>query len=433
MKGRNFEPPESNCTSNVIANSKFVDVKNLYKDETIQIQDDLIIEGYVISSDISGNFFSVLHFQDKLNNPTEGFQIEIDFRDSYLFYPLGSKISIKLKGLYVGKSNEVYKIGGAFTSFGNVSVGRLPAAKVNQHIFIDCENGALLEPTIVEISDLKNLPNNTLVQLKDVQFIKEEIGLPYAIETEETERTIIDCSGAEMVVLNSGYSDFHNEAIPSENGLITGVLVRDKSNYQLIFRSLDDLKLNQTRCTGLENEFTSEQIFISEIADPDNNSEARFVELYNSNSKTISLNGWHLNRFTNENLEIGSTIDLSNYEILAESTLVIAANEEEFINVYGFIPDMVAGNNSPADSNGDDNFQMVDPFGKVIDAFGIIGEDGSNTNHEFEDGRALRKSNISIANPVFDANEWEIYNDSGGSGTTNQPQLAPDDFTAGIR
>ena len=43
--------------------------------------------------------------------------------------------------------------------------------------------------------------------------------------------------------------------------------------------------------------------------------------------------------------------------------------------------------NSAANSNGDDNIALVDPFGNLIDLFGVIGEDGSGTSHEFEDGR----------------------------------------------
>jgi len=135
VKNRTFEPLQSNCTETLTANATYAEVKNLYVDQTLQIQDDFIIEGYVISSDEAGNFFSTLYLQDRAVNPTEGFQIEIDLRDSHLFYSVGSKIYIKLKGLYLGRSKGVFKLGATFTSFGNVSVGRLPASVVDQYIF----------------------------------------------------------------------------------------------------------------------------------------------------------------------------------------------------------------------------------------------------------------------------------------------------------
>ncbi len=76
--------------------------------------------------------------------------------------------------------------------------------------------------------------------------------------------------------------------------------------------------------------------------------------------------------------------------------------------------------------------QLVDPFGTVIDSFGIVGEDGSGTNHEFEDGRAVRKPEIVIANSTYTFGEWTIFNDTGAEGTKNLPQNAPEDFTPGV-
>jgi len=433
VKNRDFDAPKSSCAENLVANTTYAEVKNLYVDGTIQIQEDLIIEGSVVSSDRAGNFFSVLHFQDKPSNPEGGFQIEIDLRDSHLFYPVGSKIFIRLKGLYLGQSKDVFKIGGTFTSFGNISVGRLPSAVVGNHIFISCDGASTIEPKNLGIYDLEERFTNTLVRLQDIQILEEEIGLPFAREREETERTMVDCSGNEIILLNSGFSDFQSEVLSDGRGSITGVLLREKNNYRLAIRDLEDLNLDKGRCDESIDEFTSENVFISELADPENNTGARFVELFNSSSDAINLNGWKFLRYTNDNVEIGSTIDLSEYEILAESTLVIAANAEEFNAVYGLVPDVDTGNNSPADSNGDDNFQLVDPFGKVIDAFGVVGEDGSGTNHEFEDGRAVRNPAISIGNALYDFTEWTIFNDSGGSGTIEQPQNAPDDFDPGER
>jgi len=85
--------------------------------------------------------------------------------------------------------------------------------------------------------------------------------------------------------------------------------------------------------------------------------------------------------------------------------MVISPNAEEFEVVYGFPPDLEVGGNSPADSNGDDNLELVDPFGKRVDVFGVIGEDGSGTNHEFRNGRALRNSTVNEGNPVYTFSE----------------------------
>ncbi|WP_422083122.1 DUF5689 domain-containing protein [Ulvibacterium sp.] len=433
VKDQNFDPPKSTCSSGLTANATYAQVKNLYEDETIQILEDWVIEGYVISSDKAGNFFSVLHFQDSPTNPTEGLQIEIDLRDSHVFYPVGSKIFIKLKGLYLGKSREVFKLGGTFIAFGNVSVGRLPAAVVGNHVFVSCDEVVEPEPTLVTADAISGNMVNTLVTFENVEFLEDELGQPFAMEREETERTLTTCNDNEFVVLNSGFSDFQAEILPEGNGSITGVLIKDKDDFQLVIRDLNDIDFSQLRCKDVIDEFTSTRIFISELADPDNNTGARFVELYNSDSKALSLKGWVLRRYTNANTAVGSSLDLSEHTIGAESTLVISPNAEEFEVIYGFMPDIGVGINSPADSNGDDNLELVDPFGVVIDVFGVIGEDGSGTNHEFEDGRAVRNLNIAEGNPTYTFNEWTIYNDSGEAGTMDRPQNAPQDFNPGIR
>ncbi|MCG2460136.1 DUF5689 domain-containing protein [Flavobacteriaceae bacterium F89] len=431
VKNRDFDPPETQCSKGLIANTTIQNVKDLYVDGTVEIQGDLVLEGVVVSSDKEGNFFGNLHFQDRPDNPTLGLEIEIDVRDSHLFYGVGQKIFVKLKGLYLGKSKGVYKIGGVFTSFGNLSVGRLPAAAVDQHLFAACESPAPIKPRLTTIDGLNADMLSTLIQLDGLEVVDEQVGLPFATPQEETERTLKDCEGNEIVLLNSGYANFQAQPLPDGNGTITGVLTEDNNTFQLVVRDLVDLDFSGKRCPP--DQQTSNRVFISELADPDNNSGARFVELYNSGSETLSLKGWSLRRYTNANTEVSSSIDLSNFTINTESTFVISPNAMEFETVYGFAPDLGVKTNSPADSNGDDNLELVDPFGAVIDTFGVIGEDGSGTDHEFEDGRAVRNSGITKANPVYTFGEWTVYNDTGAAGTINLPQNAPEDFTPGIR
>lgn len=433
VKDTDFNGLANDCVNGLEVNATFEEVETLFKEETIQIKEDWIIEGYVISSDISGNFFGVLHFQDHPTNPAHGFQIEIDLRDSHLFFDVGSKILIKLKGLYLGKSGEVFRLGGTFTAFGNISVGRLPVLKIPEHIFLSCNSSDEVKPVLAHFKDLEELKTNTLVRFEEIEVIEEELGNTFAVEAEETERVLQNCTENKVIMVNSGFSDFQAEILPEGNGTITGVLLKDGDKLQLVIRDLGDIEFTNDRCPEIITEFTSTEIFISELADPDNNTGARFVELYNSASEPLDLNKWILRRYTNDKTEISSTIDLSGLVINAKSTLVISPKATEFELVYGFAPDLGVSTNSPADSNGDDNIELVDPFGAIIDVFGIIGEDGSNTNHEFEDGRAVRSTNILEGNPNYTFEEWIVFNDTGDAGTTNQPQNAPEDFTPGSR
>lgn len=173
------------------------------------------------------------------------------------------------------------------------------------------------------------------------------------------------------------------------------------------------------------------QLFITELADPDNESGARYVEMYNAGASSVDLStGYDLQRWTNDDTSPQSPVELTG-TIAAGDFYVVCANGATFSSTFGFDADEDIGSGGPADSNGDDQIALRDPSDNIIDMFGVVGEDGSGTNHEFEDGRAERKATVTIGNSTYTFSEWNIWNDTGGDGTTNDPQQAPADFDPG--
>ncbi|NND14960.1 MAG: lamin tail domain-containing protein [Eudoraea sp.] len=413
-----------------------LDMAELYAfaiDEPLQITEEIYVEGNVISSDMEGNFYNELWIQDDLQTPKSGIKLSLEQRDTYVRYPVGTGVFISLKGLWIRKKYGICEIGSDFTLFGNQSIGRIPFHQLNSHISTTCNSEIGATPTTIQLSEIEESLLNTLVRIRNIEFEFTEIGKSLALLEEETERIITDCSGLGIRLITSGYADFHQQMIPDSNGEITGILMADRQGYFLKIRNATDIQLDSERCLVPIEPKTSDQIMITEIADPDNASQARFIEIFNEGEMPFNLQGWSLIRYTNANLEIGSVFDLSGLEIGGKSTIVVASNGIEFESIYGFAPDAIAGTNSPADSNGDDNLALVDPFGEIIDLFGVVGEDGSGTEHEFEDGKAVRNLDIQIPNAVFSSNEWTIFNDSGPPGTIQLPQMAPEDFNPGIR
>ncbi|QBA65189.1 DUF5689 domain-containing protein [Muriicola soli] len=423
--------PDTDCNSDVLPNFTLTALLKSFAGTTEKIIDNWIIEAYVISSDQSGNIFNTLHLQDKPSDPTAGIQLELELRDSYLLFQPGDRVVLYLNGLYLGKSKGVFKLGSAYSSFGILQPGRIPRHAISNHIVLSCDQTISIVPKTISVAEILTQPVNTLVRLEEMEFSEEELDSSYARKQLQTVRTLEDCTDNKILLINSGYSDFYQETLPGGKGSITGITHIIDNEPGLIIRSLNDVEFTQERCEEYITEFTSDKLLISELADPDNNSSARFIELHYSGVQPLSLKSWHINRYTNNSLEKSSSVDLSDIEMLPGQFLVIASNAEAFEQTYGFPADLVAGVNSPADSNGDDNLTLVDPFGEVIDIFGVIGEDGSGTSHEFEDGRAFRRNEVSLANAVFTPSEWVIYNDTGAFGTINQPQNAPQDFTPG--
>jgi hypothetical protein len=294
-----------------------------------------------------------------------------------------------------------------------------------------CESDSLPQPVVTEITELSDSLLNTFVQVENVEFITAEAGLPFAEAGSEVRRTLSDCYGSTLNVKNSGYSDFHAQPLPTGHGRVRGLLNTYRNRFELVVMSPSDFDFRAPRCTFRTSEMTSDSVLISEIADPDNLPEARFLELFNASGAEIDLTGWELLRYTNANVEPGRTVPLEGLIIPAAGTVVLSAHPDVFEATYGFIPDKSVSGNGPADSNGDDTLVLIDPFGNVKDTFGNPGTDGSGTPHEFEDGKAERHAGVFTSSPLYNPSQWLIYNDSGGHNSFKEPQNAPEDFSPG--
>ncbi len=179
------------------------------------------------------------------------------------------------------------------------------------------------------------------------------------------------------------------------------------------------------------NLIQSQNILISEIADPNSTTSCRFVEIFCHGPGPCDMSGLQLARWTNGNSDPtgSSLVPLSGLGTLLPNQIAVISNNSApngaFLGCYGFNPNITAGTGGPADSNGDDQIAIVDGALTIIDIFGVPGEDGTGTCHEFEDGRAERKSSVTISNPTFNEAEWNVWADSSVPGCTshiNMPQ-----------
>ncbi len=393
------DPPRRDCSGFGAQSITLTELKGLYLGETIQISDSLQWEAVVVSSDAASNVFGEIYVQD---------------------------------AVYLGVSSGAFELGGSFSSFGNLSVGRLPARLFQSHVRVHCGSEGFPLPLVTEITELSDSLLNTFVEVENVEFITAEAGLPFAEAGMEVRRTLSDCYGNTLNVKNSGYSDFYTQPLPAGHGSVRGLLNKYRSRFELVVMSPSDFDFSAPRCEFSTSEMTSDSILISEIADPDNLPEARFLEIFNASGEGIDLTGWELLRYTNANVEPGRIVPLEGLVIPAAGTLVLSAHPDVFEATYGFIPDKSVSGNGPADSNGDDTVVLIDPFGNVKDTFGNPGTDGSGTPHEFEDGKAERRGGVLTSSPLYNPSQWLIYNDSGGHNSLKEPQNAPEDFSPGI-
>ena len=135
-------------------------------------------------------------------------------------------------------------------------------------------------------------------------------------------------------------------------------------------------------------------------------------------------------RYTNGQADPAGEVLLTGV-LEAGATHTLCKSKNGFTGAYGFMCDQrvkMKGKLNPAHSNGDDNIVLLNPSGEVVDVFGVPGEDGTNTDHDFKDGRAVRLSSVVAGNAVWTPSEWQIDSKTLGEGM----QYAPEDFDPGI-
>lgn len=256
-----FDLPPINCNDRWEANATISDVKALNDTDTpLLIESDMIIEGYVVSSDETGNFFKTISIQDSPQNPTAGMAIEVDMTNLYNRYPIGSRILINANGLYVAKDRGSYKIGTTFDSNGVIRVGRMPEHMGTSNLAASCDPFIDIVPTTYSnIADALTEANiNTLVTIENVQFQNVGNGQTYYDEENAfggaTNVNIVDSQGNTTVLRTSSFADFAAEELPTGSGSITMVVSAFTNNnnvtpstYQMFIRDLNDVNLDQPR------------------------------------------------------------------------------------------------------------------------------------------------------------------------------------------
>ncbi len=226
---------------NTVSADKILTISDLYKIQTDSGDNYKFTEAYmfyatVAMSDKSGNIYKEAYVQDE----TGGINL---FRlDRSGLTAQGDYIRVNLKDVsikfYQGKMELI---------FDDVE---------------DCENQIIvqskkpLNPQDITIDSLNS--NNfecELVRLNDVQFVASDTSLTFAMVNGGSirNRTLEDCSGANIIVRTSDYADFAGNKIPKGNGSIVGIATtyidyEGNSIRQLQIRSIDEVIMNNPRC-----------------------------------------------------------------------------------------------------------------------------------------------------------------------------------------
>lgn len=262
----------SELNSGDLTEISITDLKNLYQtyeddqsgfdyDHFIQIPDDLVVKGYVSSSDATGNFYKEFYIQDAPENPTAGLGVILNQADSYNQFNKGREIYIRLADMYVGyNSNEIISVGG---KADDDEVGQFTANQIPDHIFRSSTTENIV-PLELSLSEINESHVGMFVTASNVQFPESLDGSTYGDPTEDfdTSRTLQSCEGFGYINFDletSSFSNFYNTPLPTDNGgSISAVVLKTYGGDNLVFllNDLNDVQFNDTRCTPADiNDF----------------------------------------------------------------------------------------------------------------------------------------------------------------------------------
>lgn len=246
--------PEVLCTTRIPSiNHNLSEIIPLFPSEgRAYVNEDIRVEGYVVSSDRSGNFYHSISIADQPTQSTFGVQLLLNKSNLYGDFPVGARVRLQLKGTYVAKDGDLFKIGNTHPQYllGDISYPNLP-----NHLSGVCKDGNLeianVSPKVFDnLADAANDGNlNQLIRINNVQFAEADGRNTYVdqIAKADTNRDLIDPKGNALAVRTSLFSNFGTHLLPTESGSITGVLQKFKTTYQLIMNRAEDFSPEHPR------------------------------------------------------------------------------------------------------------------------------------------------------------------------------------------
>ena len=246
------DPAIANPTAKHTPNMTIADFKAKYWQDDVNyidtINEDIVIHGWVTSTDISGNIYKALYISDG----TAALSISINQNNLCNNYRLGQDLVLPLKGFYIGKYNGQQQLGyPAWYQKGLTwEATFLPQYLWESMVELNGQPDLTrVNPMVVTLDEFCNKFDKAtllkyqaqLVRINGVTF--EDAGeVPYSEKESSTNRTIKDDRGNTLTLRNSNYADFRSIMLPTGKVDIIGMLGSYSSNtWQLYLRTIDDV------------------------------------------------------------------------------------------------------------------------------------------------------------------------------------------------
>jgi hypothetical protein len=247
------QPPTEVTEPNIQANLTIKQLKASYvKGRPVELTGDSIITGIVVADDRSGNFYKNIVIQDS----TSGLILNLSQSNLFNDYPVGRRVWVKLKGLWMGDYNGQVQVGFTKDVMSN-NINDIPQSLIPNYI-IKGSIGHFVTPRVVTASQLTSSVRDTLqatlIQLLDYQFATADTAKTFGdvtLSTSTRSFIINNCTGGtsnQLELYNSSYANFANLSVPNGKGPITGIYMPYGTTKEILIRDTSDVPFNNPRC-----------------------------------------------------------------------------------------------------------------------------------------------------------------------------------------
>ncbi len=264
---RHFDEPPEYSGPRVKANISITEIKRLHIPNNFEkINEDLIIEGIVTANDRTDNFYKSIVIQDS----TAGITVRLDGFSLFNIYPIGRKIFIRLKGLWLGDYGGMIQLGAGVNRSNPQFPELIPIPQpLFDRVIVKGDLNQNVLPIKLKIQDLNDSLQSMLVTLTQVEFDHSDTAKPYAdaVNRQTIAHTLRTCGIGSVYVRTSGFAKFATALTTRGHGDITGIYSVFRTQKQLLLRDTSDVQMNGLRCTATGPKQIYTEDFSTQIAD----------------------------------------------------------------------------------------------------------------------------------------------------------------------
>lgn len=231
-----YDNPTEEQTAPISTNISIAELRRLVGEKALPIEQELIIGGYVTSSDEAGNFYRTFTLEDA----TGGVEIMAGMYDLHNLYPEGHYVVVKLSGCVAAIHEGMLQVGRAAKSYSIYPTDYFASRQaLDKHIICYDVKGEVV-PSAQCIGSLKDELCGRLVKISHLTLCSAEHAGAWEVNGEGRwtgYNLFCDGEGREIAVFTSEYANYAEQEIVAGEVALTGILHRgvvDGEEYYMI-------------------------------------------------------------------------------------------------------------------------------------------------------------------------------------------------------